>query len=283
MNIIIIICIVIIIVIVLFYLQDSKKIKEYNIIFSITTSPKRILLMEKTINSILNQSVPPTLIRINIPKIFKRTGESYIIPPFISNNPKIRIYEYEEDYGPIMKVLPTIMDYQNDDHTIIIYGDDDVLTLPLTIENYLDFMIKDSKSIYCLSGINYINNEFINYTDKAILNKVNIVEGFATVCLKSNIIKTSIIEYYDKIKYNKDCFQSDDLILSNFFAMNNINSYQVYSSKANKELWWSSGCELTYGNLKDGLKNLNKGGHFETYKRAYKILFQNRLNYLKLK
>ena len=65
--------------------------------------------------------------------------------------------------------------------------------------------------------------------------------------------------------------------------MNNISSYQVYTSKANKELWWSSGCELTYGNLKDGLKNLNKGGHFETYKRAYKILFQNRLNYLKLK
>lgn len=44
-----------------------------------------------------------------------------------------------------MKVLPTIMDYKDDDHTIIIYGDDDVLTLPLTIENYLDFMIKDSK------------------------------------------------------------------------------------------------------------------------------------------
>jgi GR25 family glycosyltransferase involved in LPS biosynthesis len=259
-----------------------KILDIHNIIFSITTSPKRILLMEKTINSILNQSVPPTLIRINIPKIFKRTGESYIIPAFISNNPKIKIYEYDEDYGPIMKVLPTIMDYQNDDHTIIIYGDDDVLTLPLTIENYLDFMMKDSKSIYCLCGINYINNNFnyINNEIKIVLNKVNIVEGYATVCLKSNIIKKSIIEYYNIIKDNKDCFQSDDLILSNFYAMNNINSYQVYSSKANKELWWSSGCDLNYGNLKDALKNLNQGGHFETYKRAYQILIKNNIDYL---
>lgn len=223
------------------------KIDIHNIIFSITTSPKRILLMEKTINSILNQSVSPTLIRINIPKVFKRTGESYIIPTFISNNPKIKIYEYEEDYGPIMKVLPTIMDYKDDDHTIIIYGDDDVLTLPLTIENYLDFMIKDSKNIYCLSGFNFMNDNSFN-------NRVNIVEGFATVCLKSNIIKTSIIEYYNIIKDNKDCFQSDDLTLSNFFAMNKIKLYQVYTEKANIDLWWNSGCELNYGNLKDGLK-----------------------------
>jgi hypothetical protein len=257
-----------------------KLLDIHNIIFSVTTSPKRILLMEKTINSILNQSVPPTLIRINIPKIFKRTGETYIIPAFISNNPKIKIYQYEEDYGPIMKVLPTIMDYQNDDHTIIIYGDDDVLTLPLTIENYLDFMMKDSKNIYCLSGINYINNNF-NYTNNAILNKVNIVEGFATVCLKSNIIKTSIIEYYNIIKDNKDCFHSDDLILSNFFAMNKIKLYKVYSSKANKELWMSYGCELNYGNLKDGLKNLNQGGHFNTYKRAYQILIKNNKLFLR--
>lgn len=52
--------------------------------------------------------------------------------------------------------------------------------------------------------------------DNSFNNRVNIVEGFATVCLKSNIIKTSIIEYYNIIKDNKDCFQSDDLTLSNF-------------------------------------------------------------------
>ena len=58
------------------------------IIVSITTSPSRILMMEPVINSLLKQTYPPTLIRINIPKIFKRTKENYKIPIFITNNPK---------------------------------------------------------------------------------------------------------------------------------------------------------------------------------------------------
>lgn len=36
--------------------------------------------------------------------------------------------------------------------------------------------------------------------------------------------------------------------------MNKIKLYQVYTEKANIDLWWNSGCELNYGNLKDGLK-----------------------------
>ena len=63
-------------------------------IVSITTSPKRIKLMKNTLDSILNQSHPPDLIRINIPKQFKRTGQYYEIPDFIKKNNKIQIFQY---------------------------------------------------------------------------------------------------------------------------------------------------------------------------------------------
>ena len=150
-----------------------------------------------------------------------------------------------------------------------------ILNFPASVSSLVKIAPPSPKQPKFLDGKKEVQPIIDTANKLAILNKVNIVEGFATVCLKSNIIKTSIIEYYDKIKYNKDCFQSDDLILSNFFAMNNINSYQVYSSKANKELWWSSGCELTYGNLKDGLKSLNKGGPFYLHNKIYNIPSKN--------
>ena len=68
-----------------YYSKSSKIKKECTIIVSITTSPRRIKLMKNTLDSILNQTHPPDLIRINIPKQFKRTGQYYDIPKFIKN------------------------------------------------------------------------------------------------------------------------------------------------------------------------------------------------------
>ena len=47
------------------------------IIVTLTTTPKRLPLIEQTLSSILNQNVKPDKIIINIPSIFKRTGEVY--------------------------------------------------------------------------------------------------------------------------------------------------------------------------------------------------------------
>ena len=251
------------------------------IIVSITTSPSRILMMEPVIISLLKQTYPPTLIRINIPKIFKRTKENYKIPIFITNNPKIKIFQYEQDYGPIMKFLPTIIDYKNDNNKVIIYGDDDVVFLPKTIETYLKFIIINPNNVYCLSGITY--NTLDNWTQPSntnnIIDKIDIPEGYMSVCCKSNILENTscIIKYYNIVKENKDCFQSDDLIIGNFFSINNINIYAIKTKDVNFNKWWSSKCELSYGNLNDGLKNMNNGGHKNTYKRVIMFLYEHKL------
>ena len=247
------------------------------IIFSLTTSPKRILKMKPVIDSILNQKVVPDMIRINIPKRFKRTNEKYIIPDFIKNNSRIKIFEYDEDYGPIMKILPTIMEYKDRDDVIIIYGDDDVLLLPNLIENYIKFIKYDPRTIYCLSGINYNKNKNFD-----ILVNVDIPEGYMTVCLKSNIFKhtkMSIIDYFNQIKDNKDCFQSDDLTLGNYYAMNDKDVNQIFTNKINFYAWWDLDLDIL-GNGGDGLKDLNKGGHKNAYKRSYEYLKSKNLNFI---
>ena len=255
---------------------------KYKIIFSITTSPQRILKLKPVIDSILEQEVD--ILRINIPKIFKRTGEKYKIPDFIKNNNRIKIFEYDEDYGPTMKVLPTLMEHKDDDNTIIIYGDDDVRILPHLVKTYIKFIKFYPKYIYGMSGLNdFLSKKFEPFYD--ILNSKLIFEGFMTVAFQSNIFKNfnkmSLIDYYNEIKNNKDCFQSDDLILSNFYEMQEFDRKKISTNKVNSNIWISN---MEYfdilGNFGDGLKDLNNGGHKETYKRAYKYLEDKNLAFL---
>jgi hypothetical protein len=258
---------------------------KHVVIVSITTSPRRIKLMKNTLDSILNQTYPPDLIRINIPKQFKRTGQTYEIPDFIKNNHKIQIFQYEEDYGPIMKLLPTLSDYSEHPNANIIYVDDDVLMLPHTIETFIKYININPNFVYCLSGFdfkgpqNWIRNNNVPCY-------VNIPEGYMSVCFSNKIIKKitnqitySIKDYYSFFSKNEYCFTSDDLMIGNFLAMNNIQIYKIHDDKANFNLWWKSGCELQYGKAGDGIMHLETDQHFTRYNKAFQYLIENNMNY----
>jgi len=258
------------------------------IIVSLTTSPKRILLMEPVINSILNQSIKPTYIRINIPKVFNRTNKKYIIPDFINNNNKIKIYKYENDLGPIMKILPTILESKI--NNIYIYCDDDILWLPRTIEGYMNFLKDDDTNIYCYSGFNFINNEYIEklelreiwYKNKT---KVDIPEGYLSVCMTgkiSNKLKQNIQPYYNKTTQYTESLTCDDIILGNFYLMNNINIIKIKTEHMSNKIWWKdTSKELEYGLEDDALQNINEGsGHIKSYKKVYNFLKKNNILYI---
>lgn len=247
------------------------------VIFSLTTSPTRIGLISNVIESMMNQTVTPDLIRINIPKIFKRTGLRYEIPSFLTNNPKVKIVEYSEDCGPLMKVIPTIDEEKS---SIVIYTDDDVLLLPKTIETYLKYLSINPNFVYCLTGFNFNgHNQWTNFEKTAF---VTVPEGYMSVCLNPVVIDkfSSFADYYKVISQDECCVASDDLILGNFLALNKIYVYKIYDEFANYDLWWSSGCELMYGTLGDALKYLN-GGNYSRYNKAYDFLVRNKLRGLK--
>ena len=265
--------------------ENKKYDNNVNVtIVSITTSPRRIKLMKNTLDSILNQTHPPDLIRINIPKQFKRTGQYYDdIPDFIKNNDKIQIFQYEEDYGPIMKLLPTLLDYSEHPNANIIYVDDDVLMLPHTIETFIKYININPNFVYCLSGFNYKGDKkrwLVNHTP----SYVNVPEGYMSVCLSNAVIKkikqnSSIEDYYRFFSKNEYCFTSDDLMIGNFLAMNNILIYEIHDDKANFYLWWKSGCELQYGKSGDGIQHLEQDQHFTRYNKAFQYLIENNMNF----
>ena len=72
-----------------------------------------------------NQSFDDYEIHFNIPDENKLTKEKYIIPDWLLEYPKIKIFR-TEDFGPATKLIPTVERIVDND-TIIVVVDDDLI------------------------------------------------------------------------------------------------------------------------------------------------------------
>jgi hypothetical protein len=194
------------------------------VIISLTTSPKRIAQIKPTLDRIMEQTVLPNAIVLNLPYVFKRNGDKFdTLPEFVTSNPVIKI-NWCEDIGPATKILPTRKLY-SDPETIIISIDDDILYTNTMIETFLKYSaifpdaVISSSSWYIVteppSGVN--NNDILPNTYFS-----EFLEGYSGVLYKKKIL--DLIDISDEyiLQLPKFCFQSDDFILSNELKKNGI-------------------------------------------------------------
>ena len=210
--------------------KKINKIKYYGsnqpikIIASMTTIPSRIEKLNTVIDHILKQTINIDHIEINIPYKFSRTNEEYIIPDWLSNMDKVKIYR-TEDYGPATKVVPTLLRYKDTPNIYIWSCDDDVYYPNNTLSLYTDGTINnetneikgyeayDFDPEYQFTDINARHNSKNYY--------VYCLQGFASILYPPNIIKDDFIEYIKKCLESKVCV-NDDIILGNYFAKHSI-------------------------------------------------------------
>ena len=220
------------------------------IYISLSIIPHRIKYLEKTINSLLEQSKKPDKIFINIPYKYRRFDDvvkENQLPKF--NNKIIEITRCD-DCGPGTKLLGSL-DKLNNDSLIILVDDDNV---------YEDYMVE--KFYY-----NYMKNPENSYSFYVHpLGNLNIgqgADGFAINTKNLNGIK----HFYEKIvKDYKELFLYDDLWISyflHFIKNNKILSlrHQLKRSEDGKESLiykthiLAKGLISTYGNnLIDSVK-----------------------------
>lgn len=101
------------------------------VVVSLTTLPSRIGGVVETIDSLLQQTLQPDAIYLNVPSASERfKEESYVIPPHLSKLDKVRVRR-TEDYGPVTKLIPTL-DEERDPNTLIITVDDDMMCVSVT-------------------------------------------------------------------------------------------------------------------------------------------------------
>jgi len=217
---------------------------------SLSTIPQRIKHLDKTVESLLKQSLKPDKIFINIPMRFKRfteTIDNNQLPDFDDNSIEITRCE---DCGPGTKLLGSINKLKKD--SLIVLADDDNI--------YEDYMIEKFNHYYSIAP----ENSYSFYVHP--LGNFGIGQGADGFAINTNHLN-GIQKFYDSVVKNyKELFLYDDLWISYFlyfFKKNKILSLQEHLKKGidgkpsliYKTHIVAKGLISTYGrNLKESVK-----------------------------
>ena len=171
--------------------------KSNEIIISMSTIPSRISVIEPVIKSLINQTLKPDYIYINVPKKYKRFTEKIKKPSFLEKKEyiNVRLFHMENDYGPASKFIGTLENPNVDNEAFVCITDDDVI-------KHEDWL----KTLY---------NKFIALKQTSICSFVelnlgnNIIWGYLGYIFKKKMLNLdNILEFYGKIE--KECFLVDD-------------------------------------------------------------------------
>ena len=253
---------------------DDNRMK---IIASMTTIPSRIAHIKPVLECILNQTVSVKHIEINIPEKCIRTGETYLIPEWLTTMPRVKIFR-TPDYGPITKVAPTFLRAAGDNTLYIWSCDDDRLYPPNTLRsltNGIDHFSNEARG--AAPGITVCEDGFAqleNYDSTP-----SYLQGYGTVLYAPNLIKDDFILYLKYVNTHKDCRAHDDPILSNYLLKHNVLLKVMNPYKLN---FCSKEIIADHEYVSDALCRYD-GNHTAKTVRVLEFLQQEDLLYLQLK
>ena len=188
------------------------------IYISLSTIPQRIKNLNVSIESLLNQTLKPDKIFINIPNKYERFNETIRdeqIPKFDTSIVEITRCE---DFGPGTKLMGSIKKFKKD--SLVILADDD--------HSYENYMIEKFFHFHSIAP----NNAYSFYVHP--LRNFGIGQGADGFAIGTNYLK-GIENFYDKIvKEYKELFLYDDLWISfflYFFKKNKILSLSEHLKK----------------------------------------------------
>jgi len=205
---------------------------------SMTSLPSRLQKITSIITNIIEkQTYKVDNLSLYIPYKSLRTGEEYIIPEEL--NELERKYENfnikfcDKDYGPIMKILPCLIEHENED-CIIITIDDDILLESHSIEEMINYHNKYNNSLLGFMGVlrdgyntQFYHSELINEEIKQVIQ----LGGYRSILYPRKLIDNNFYKYYEELteihkEYNIPILD-DDYFISNYFNKKNIDMYII--------------------------------------------------------
>jgi len=258
---------------------DTNTLREKypDVIVSLTTSPARISKMELVIQKIMEQTIAPSKIVLNLPHIFKRDGSTYDeIPDFIKSNPTIEINRCE-DIGPATKIIPTALLY-SDPETIMISIDDDTIYKNDMIERLLNYSDKYPEAV--ISGsVDEYNEIVYNEDDKEYIFYGEYILGCTGVLYKSKFLLN--FDQEKLLNAPKACYLSDDLYISNYLKQENIpiiaiapypDTYQYQTLYGFSYDALNFGANNDTGNYWENMKQVYISANYRNYEECSKYL-----------
>lgn len=203
------------------------RLRNENIVVSLTTTPHRINHIAYNIERLFQQNVHVEHVYLSVPYIFKRDNLEYKIPPWLRDNAKITILR-TKDYGPGTKLLGALSQVKFAPNTIIIVVDDDVIYPKNLILNLAYTALINSNSAVGMMGAEPIYDETGNidlnsqYGLRRISSEksaVKILQGWAGIAYRAGFFDAEVFEIENTID---ECKNSDDVYLSYYLAARNI-------------------------------------------------------------
>ena len=185
---------------------------------SISTIPQRLKNLNETVESLLNETLKPNKIFINIPYKYDRFSEiikDNQIPKF--NSDAVEVTRCE-DCGPGTKLLGSLNKVKK--NSLLILADDDHV--------YRDYMIEKFFYFYSKAP----NNAYSFYVHP--LGNFGVGQGADGFAINTNNLEGIKTFYNDVVKDYKELFLYDDLWISYFlyfFKKNKILSLQEHLKK----------------------------------------------------
>lgn len=195
-------------------LQEFKNVDTRKASFTLTTIPSRINHIEPNLKSLIAQG--PKTIYLNVPYIFKKTGERYIIPKWLTKyieTGEVTLIR-SEDKGPATKFLGILEHNIDPEHYIIVVDDDQIYNDKLlsNLVHKLESLKKDSvvSSNIQFDGTNGYSG--------------NLITGYAGF-----IFKRKLLNNISKFVWPKECYLVDDVWITEYFKYNGIEMVQLFN------------------------------------------------------
>jgi hypothetical protein len=212
-------------------------------IITLTTIPTRLQSkygydIKYCLDSLIEQNHDDYEIHLNVPFIFSRTGEKYIIPDWMENytsNDKFKLFR-TEDYGSITKLIPTI-ERTKDDNTIIIVVDDDMVYHPELINEHIKNREKWPNYVVGYDGMRSRN------VDGTMSNYFGDSRDYYFSSLKRNSL-VDITQHYKSVSYLRKFFESDFMDFWNEYGVwcddKTISAYFAYKKRGRLVTYFES-------------------------------------------
>ncbi len=249
------------------------------VVVSFTTSPTRLHKCRPMIDGLLNQTRRPDAILLNLPPRFDRTGEVYppdeSLPTWLIGNSLVQIQRCDHDWGPATKLLPTVLRLQEQNSCSIVISVDDDIRYPSGAVSALAEAAmpcatgKTEDEIWCAAGFDFVNGH--PHSVKEHGQHCAVAEGFAGIAYPTRVFGHDFASYMLSAVADADMRFSDDLVISNYLASQNVKRRILTSHEYSQDILWNSGGVLAYGDLGDAL-HLGAGISVNNHARYRRVL-----------
>jgi hypothetical protein len=221
------------------------------VVVSLTVAPSRLIPLQRTVATLLNQSCVPDEIHINVPWTFRRTGEDYVLPTWmLSPDARVMIHRVEDD-GPATKTVATVERIDASSDTLLIIADDDTLYPQRAIEVLLQAHVSDPAAVHGCSGYG-LGPSWESVLAKGEMD-VEVIEGWAGFVAHRRHFAEGFPEHVRAANECRSCLLHDDIVVSNWFALQGVRRRQIHDPSFNRRLMRELGAQQDYGYLPDAL------------------------------